>query len=184
MITKAKNNKQILFRRLNYNDFDNLFEYLNNLSIETKKRFAPHQFDKIAIELFYQNDKNIGFVVEDIELQNIVAYAIVKIGFLENESKRLNAYELALNHKTDCTFAPSVADSWQSYGLGDALFKYILSELKSYQIKRIILWGGVQADNDKAISYYKKNGFEVLGEFYNNGNNFDMLKKLKNVNIY
>ncbi|MFH9836413.1 hypothetical protein ACH4NC_34765 [Streptomyces sp. NPDC017201] len=30
---------------------------------------------------------------------------------------------------------------------------------------RIILWGGVRADNPRAIRYYEKNGFQRVGRF-------------------
>lgn len=41
--------------------------------------------------------------------------------------------------------------------------------------KRIILWGGVQAGNEKAVSYYLKHGFRTVGQFEHNGNNYDMI---------
>lgn len=80
-----------------------------------------------------------------------------------------------LSNTSDCTFAPSVADAWQSCGVGNSLFQFILSSLKATEVKRIILWGGVQIDNEKAVNYYKKNAFKTLGQFYYNGENYDMV---------
>ena len=77
--------------------------------------------------------------------------------------------------KKDCTMAPSVADKWQSRGLGSTFFQYVANQLKTAEkLERIILWGGVQSTNNKAIGFYRKLGFRVLGEFTHNGNNFDM----------
>jgi ribosomal protein S18 acetylase RimI-like enzyme len=87
----------------------------------------------------------------------------------------LQSYGINPDSNTDCTFAPSVADEWQGIGIGNALFQFILTEIKELGIKRIILWGGVQADNDRAKNYYNKNGFKTLGQFEYNGLNYDMI---------
>jgi ribosomal protein S18 acetylase RimI-like enzyme len=179
MTIKTKNNRQVVLRKLTLADYDNLFLYLDNLSLVTKKRFGPHPFDKQSILDFYQKDKHRGYVAHDPETLGIVAYSIINIGYLEDDGYRLQSYGLTLDDKTDCTFAPSVADSWQGCGIGNSLFKFIVSDLKLLEIKRIILWAGVQASNDKAVNYYKKNGFQTLGEFYNhNGKNYDMVLNL------
>jgi diamine N-acetyltransferase len=91
------------------------------------------------------------------------------------DADRLNSYGLALNYTTCFSFTPSVADHWQSHDIGKALFNFILSDLKTKGIKKIILWGGVQEDNKKAVNFYTKAGFKTLGTFEYNGSNFDML---------
>ena len=176
MLVTLKNNKKVHFRRLISTDFNNLKDYLDGLSTLTKDRFGPHQYDTDTIIQFYNNENNIGFIATDYPTNNIVAYAIIKIGYIENEAFRLHSYGLVLNHTTYCTYAPSVADAWQSCGVGKALFNYILTSLTTYNIQCIILWGGVQATNEKAINYYKKLGFIRLGEFDYNGHNYDMVK--------
>lgn len=176
MIIETKNNRQVFLRRLNSNDLDNLFDYLQNLSGETKKRFEPHQFDKQSIIDFYKDPSiHLGYVAHDIETKKIIAYSIIKIGYLEHDKFRLQSYGLTLDNKTDCTYAPSVGDLWQSFGIGNKLFHFILSDLQSREIKRIILWGGVQTDNDKAVNFYKKNDFKTLGQFTYNVENYDMV---------
>ena len=174
MTIKAKNGRHVVLRKLNSADFDSLFSYLENLSIETKKRFGPHQFDRQSIVDFYQNKNHLGYIAQDTVTLNIVAYSIIKTGYLEHDNFRLQSYGWILDNKTDFTFAPSVTDSWQSCGIGNALFHFILSDLKPFEVKNIILWGGVQADNIKAVNFYKKNGFHILGEFQYNGQNYDM----------
>lgn len=178
MLVEVKNNKKVLLRKLSSSDFDKLFIYLENLSVETKKLFGPHSFDKHQINEFYKDSSHLGYIAEDFETADFVAYSIIKIGYLEHDRIRLESYGLELNNKTDCTFAPSVADQWQSFGIGNALLQFILPDLKNMQIKRIILWGGVQISNDKAVSYYKRNMFEIKGQFYYNGENYDMACKV------
>ena len=179
MIAQTKNNRKILLRRLISADFDKLSDYLHQLSPETLRRFGPHGFDKEAIrDLFENTHTHIGCIGLESETSEIIAYSILKIGYLEHDSFRLQSYGLALDMETDCTFAPSVADAWQSLGVGNCMFQFVLSELKALRVKRIILWGGVQADNDKAVNYYLQNGFRILGEFEYNGRNFDMISEI------
>ncbi len=143
-------------------------------------RFGPHPFDIQSIINFYKHDsRNSGYIAVDAVTQKIIAYSILKYGFLEHDSFRLQSYGLALSHLTDCTFAPSVADEWQSQGIGNSLFQYVMHELQSNDIKRIILWGGVQSDNLKAVNFYKKHGFRILGKFEYNGPNYDMLMDIR-----
>jgi len=176
MIIQTKNNRQILLRRLNADDFDKLVDYFHRLGPETVKRFGPHRFDKLSIiDLYDHSEEYKGYIAFDIETSQIIAYSIIKTGYLDHDCSRLQSYGLTPDIKSDCTFAPSVADEWQSLGVGNNLFNFMLSDLKAEGIKRIILWGGVQSDNIKAVNYYVKNGFRIVGEFQYNGPNYDMI---------
>jgi GNAT superfamily N-acetyltransferase len=179
MMYHTRNNKQVILQRLIPDDFDNLLAYLNNLSPATQARFGPHSFNSQAIQEFYGNmSRNAGYIAKDAETSEVIAYAIIRLGYLEHDSHRLRSYGLTLDHSTDCTFAPSVADVWQSLGLGDLLFRFIVGELTPMNKKRIILWGGVQGSNEKAIRFYSKNGFITLGGFEYNGWNYDMIAEI------
>jgi len=176
MIIEAKNKRRVSLRRLCAGDTDNLCNYLQGLGSVTKSRFGPHGFDKQSILDFYKHqNEHLGYIGIDVLSGRIIAYSVLKIGYIQNDSFRLQSYSLVPDHHNDCTFAPSLADLWQSYGVGNALFRYLLSDLQSKGIKRIILWGGVQSDNVKAISFYLKNGFKLLGRFEYNGWNDDMI---------
>jgi ribosomal protein S18 acetylase RimI-like enzyme len=178
MQIEAKNKQQVFLRRLNSNDLDNLFDYLQKLSTETKKRFGPHKFDRQSIIDFYDLKTNIGYIALTIDTNEIIAYSIIKIGYLKHDSSRLQSYGIILDNNTDSTFAPSVADLWQSCGIGKKLFQFILLDLSKTEVKRIILWGGVQMDNEIAVNYYNKNGFKTLGQFAYNGENYDMIYEI------
>lgn len=179
MIITTKNKKAVSFRRLAGTDYDKLIHYLLQLSPETKNRFAPHSFDKGAVSHFYQtNPFNHGYIAEDIGDGSIVAYAVIRLGYLEHDADRLRSFGFVPDHFTDVTYAPSVADQWQGLGIGYHLLQFIEGELKIMGRQRIILWGGVQQENDKAVHYYLKNGFITLGEFEYNGLNYDMVKTI------
>lgn len=166
-------------RNLGPEDFTILHNYLEQLSIETRQRFGPHRFDLASIiEQYADPDKFMGYIVIDNCKGNVVAYSIVKKGILEHDSKRLQSYGLILNDNTDFTFAPSVSDDWQGKGVGQFVFRYICSELKKMGVSRIILWGGVQCDNERAVNYYIKNDFRILGRFEYNGCNYDMIREI------
>ncbi len=174
MIVNTKNNKQVLIRKLTPDDFENLSNYLNDLNFDTKKRYGPHNYDKESIENIYQDSNYIGYIACDIDSDTVVAYSIIKIGYLEYDAPRLREYGLVLDNTVDSTFAPSVSDLWQGCGIGTKMFNFISNDLKTKNVNRIILWGGVQKSNEKALIYYKKLGFITLGTFEYNGQNFDM----------
>lgn len=166
------------FGYLQSSDLPLLLDYLQQLSPATRKRFGPHPFDEAAILRFYADPFNVwGFLAKSAETGAIVAYAPVKRGYLEHDRPRLEAYGLSLNQHTDCTFAPSVADAWQGQRLGGQLFDFIQTGLQVRGIRRVILWGGVQASNAPALRFYEKMGFRVLGAFEYEGKNWDMVKE-------
>lgn len=158
--------------------FDKLAVFLDQLSPETKSRFGPHGYDISAIRHFYRDARNLGFYFKNFD-DSMVGYAILRHGFLEHDRLRLEGYGLQLSHETDGTFAPAVADLWQGKGIGQALFERVRREAGEKGIDRIVLWGGVQANNIFAVRYYAKLGFEVLGEFEYFGRNLDVCCNLK-----
>lgn len=96
---------------------------------------------------------------------------------ISHDRDRYVNYGINLCETTDCTYAPSVADAWQNRKIGSRVFDFILSDLPS-DFKRMVLWGGVQADNAIAVAFYQRKNFQLLGEFEHNGNNFDMMLNL------
>jgi diamine N-acetyltransferase len=107
MLIQTKNNRAVLLSGLSSNDLDALLHYLNHLSNDTKKRFGPHPFDRAAVIDFYNNTElHRGFAAFDTATGNIIAYAIIKPGFLQHDRQRLESYGVQLNNDTDCTFAP------------------------------------------------------------------------------
>ncbi|MES2850473.1 MAG: N-acetyltransferase [Bacteroidota bacterium] len=170
--------ENIIIRELVSSDFDALLYYLYHLSAETKSRFGPHAFNPEAVIQFYNSNDVTGFVAADTNNNLIIAYSIIKEGILHHDRNRLSAYQYANIENNCCTYAPSVADNWQGKGIGKLMFDHILNHCRQKLIRRIILWGGVQATNEKALHFYKKLGFVRLGQFEYNGLNQDMLLEI------
>ncbi|GAB4338833.1 MAG: hypothetical protein OHK0038_17730 [Flammeovirgaceae bacterium] len=166
-----------ILRFLNENDSELLYSYFQNLSEQTKKRYAPHSFEKSVVEQICKNistDNILRFIVENSE-KHIIAYFLFKKGIFDYEHKRIWEKGFDLPLETSLDFAPSIADKYQGSGLGKEIFRLCLDQLKSLKCSHLVLWGGVQKSNEKAVKYYQKLGFQVVNEFEHQGQNYDMI---------
>lgn len=178
MTALTKHNQPILLRQLSSNDLDMLLQYLYQLSPATSRRFQPHPYSKEEVISFYNQPEHEAWVAVDPLTNNIVAYTVLKKGYLQHDYPRLQQYGVHIDYDACYTIAPSVTDDWQSAGVGQLLFDHILEAMKNRKAKQLILWGGVQTDNTKAVRFYQKNGFRSLGHFQHNGLNEDMMLSL------
>lgn len=174
--------QQIVLRPLRSGDSSLLSKYFETLSENTCRLFAPHEFTKEQAEILCSNSdgKNIipliG-VTGDISYEQIVSYFIIGVGLGEADSKRYMDYGMHLD--SVCTIAPSVADSFQNKGLGSLVMEKALMAIRNIGRTQVVLQGGVQALNTRAIHFYKKFGFRVVGAFSTNVENYDMILDLK-----
>lgn len=137
-------------------------------------RFGPHPFDLESIINILSDGTTLAYGAFEPQNRQLVAYALIRLGYLPWDKPRLSEYGIIPCMESDCTFAPSVADLWQNNGMGSQLLNHILTDLPGH-IKRIILWGGVQTENLIAVHFYQKNNFTILGEFEYYGQNYDMI---------
>jgi GNAT superfamily N-acetyltransferase len=176
MVITLKGSCPASVRELESADYHQLSTYLQRLSEQSTSRFGPHGFDYQSIAGFYGScDEYKGYIIEINETQTIIAYAIVKIGYLHHDKSRLNSYGIIPDEHTDCAFAPSVADEWQGCGVGSVLFGFVKNRLLELGVQRIILWGGVQCSNVDAVRFYLRHGFKPIGRFEYHGWNEDMI---------
>ena len=78
---------------------------------------------------------------------------------------------MALDPDTTCTFAPVVADAYQSRGVGSALIPGVLDAARRLGFHHMVLSGGTRTANHRAIRFYTKAGFRKVGEFETQGQN-------------
>jgi GNAT superfamily N-acetyltransferase len=84
--------------------------------------------------------------------------------------------------ETAC-LAPSIADAYQSQGLGTQMAQHVLTSARAMGVRRLILMGGVQATNARARKLYERLGFRYVRAFLTHYggvemNNYDMIVDL------
>lgn len=174
-----RNHKEVLIRKADGADAPALVNYFAGLAPETTRCYGPHGFDLKSVQAVLDSyPYNRCYIALDLQ-GHVVAYAVLRQGAIAEDSLRLQAYGIQSDPMLDCTYAPSVADAWQSSGLGSQMYAFLEADLRQAGFKRIILWGGVQATNLRARNFYTKYGFQFLGAFEHNGINHDMIRHLE-----
>lgn len=174
-----KNGEEVIIRPLLPLDSNVLGIFLENLSSETKKKFQPHPLTMAyANELCSHIDYEKALRMVALSQGKIISYFILEFSFPE-ERKRYLMYGVALAENLDGKIAPVVDDKYQNSGIGSLVMVKTISIAKELGLRYIILSGGTQATNERAIHFYEKFGFQKVGEFEENiMNNYDMLLKL------
>jgi GNAT superfamily N-acetyltransferase len=173
------------FRHTRTDDALILGDYFLGLTDETKRRYGPHRFDRETAQMLCtstdpaQTLRMIATIGEG-NAEQVIGYIILILGIREDDAKRYEQLGIPLNADTDCTLAPSVADAHQSRGLGSICMKHLISVARRVGRKRMVLWGGTQATNYRAVHFYEKHGFRTVGFFEEppGFNNHDMIMEL------
>ena len=175
----------VVFRLVLPGDTAILGDYFTSLSNETRRRYGPHSFDRETAELLCRTTDPAEIlrmiaVAPDSSDDKVIAYFILILGIRNDDAQRYVSLNLRLDATTDCTLAPSVADEYQSQGLGSVLMNQLIVLARCLGRRRMVLWGGTQATNDRAIHFYHKHGFKTVGEFQEPAgfNNYDMIMDL------
>jgi ribosomal protein S18 acetylase RimI-like enzyme len=182
-MARLRSGESITLRPLRADDADQFWEYLGSLSPQTRSRYGPHPFDEptaraICASLDPGDVLRMVATIPGAEGERIIAYVLLKLGILEADRQRYEKLGIPLVPATDCTLAPSVADEFQDQGIGSLMIQHILEVAPKLGRRRIVLWLGVQATNDRAVHFYTKWGFRNVGEFYTDKNNYDMILDL------
>lgn len=185
--------KELVFRLLQGPDAEPLGRYFEGLSTATRRLYGPHAFsgevaERFCEELDYRQVMRFIAVTDGGRsnpgeppgraARGIVAYFIVVIGFWGEDPARYRGYGLNLDGRLVCTLAPSVADAWQNSGVGSAMMERILAVMRGLGFRWMVLMGGTQAGNERAIHFYRKFGFRTVGEFRTTCGNYDMVAEL------
>lgn len=162
----------LLLRPLLPDDVEKLARFLAALSPESRRLSTFPGYDReTAQELcdaIARYDKlRLALVEESAPAQPIVGLLEFSFDLTTGDLYRYTNHGYPLRPATDCRFGPSLADGWQNRGVGTLLLPAVLHLARRFGRSRIILWGGVLADNGRAIRFYEKNGFRHVGRFVN-----------------
>ena len=95
------------------------------------------------------------------------------------EITRYARYGITLDPARTARFGPCVADDWQGLGLAPALLPPTWDAVRLLGRDRVVLFGGVQTANQRALRFYLRAGFAAVGTFTGeDGDGVDMMLEL------
>jgi len=176
--------EKIALRPLLDSDIEKLTNFLQNLSTETRRLSTFDSYDRVnATELCNAINKydKLRFVLES-QSNEIIGLIEFTLDNPQNVIDTYTNYGQTLDTEHTCRFGPTLSDKYQGQGLGGLIFPYVVKIAKLLDKKHIILYGGVLADNIRAIKYYEKHGFKIVGRYNDeNGNEtVDMILDIAN----
>lgn len=176
-----RDGRTAVVRPLQRDDVEALTAYFCSLSEETRRRYGPHPFDRPTAERFCaawddpQTTRFLAVLNDGAADAEIIAYMILTREIWGDDVGRYGE-RLDLAHAA--CLAPSVADAYQSQGIGGQMARQVLAWARAAGLRQVILMGGVQAPNERAYRLYESLGFRRAGEFWTrNGEllNYDMM---------
>jgi ribosomal protein S18 acetylase RimI-like enzyme len=176
-----KNGEQITIRKLSTEDSLAFGDFLEGLSDVTKSKYGPHPLTREEAKNICANleTPNVFRIISSNQKGEIVGYAIFSFQLRESQVERYKTYGILLGNQKDACIAPVVADEYQNKGLGSIMLEELINMAKRLGVRYLILWQGVQAQNEQAIHFYEKFGFRRNGEFDRYGtHNIDMVLDL------
>ena len=171
-------------RLLSADDADLLGAYFARLSPRTRDFYGPHPFDQETADRLCRETRTdteavrLVVTVTDGDGARIIAYFIVGFRMQESDTKRYAARGTPLDDRTDAYLAPSVEDRYQAAGVGSAMMGHLVPWLHGLGRRRLVLLGGVQQRNGRAIAFYRKWGFRIVGDFQTRAACHDMIATL------
>ncbi|MFD3559861.1 GNAT family N-acetyltransferase [Streptomyces sp. NPDC058686] len=157
-----------VLRPLVHADAERLADFLAGLSAQSRRLSTFDGYDLAAARdlcaAIARYDK-LRLVLEDESSERIVGLFELSLALTASDIARYRAAGIHLTERTDCRFGPTLADAYQGSGAGSLVFPFVTEAVRLLGRTRIILWGGVLADNPRALRFYEKNGFQHVGPF-------------------
>lgn len=161
----------LFFRPLLPGDIEALAGFLGVLSSRTRMFCTYPGYDRATAQemcdAIARYDKLRMVAVPAIGPLAVFALFELSLDLSPSDLARYRAYGVDLLPDVSCRFGPCIADAYQNRGLGSLLWPCTLDLIRRLGRQQILLWGGVLADNARAIHFYQKHGFQMKGEFRN-----------------
>ncbi|MEW2354268.1 GNAT family N-acetyltransferase [Spirillospora sp. NPDC029432] len=159
---------EFVLRPLTHADTERLAGFLRGLSAESRRFSTFDGYDLAAARelcaAIARYDK-LRLVLEESASGGIAGLFEFSLAITAGDIARYRAAGVRVTETTDCRFGPTLADAYQGRGVGTVAFPSLTEVVRRLGRTRIILWGGVLADNVRAIRFYEKNGFQHVGSF-------------------
>ncbi|MBI2517285.1 MAG: GNAT family N-acetyltransferase [Opitutae bacterium] len=154
-------------RRLERTDADAFGCFLEKLGTTTRSFFGPHPLTapEAARLCAAQPERDALRLVVAEPGGRIVAYFILELGLRAEDAQRLAARGQPLDPATAVTLAPVVADDYQNTGVAGAAFPSVVEEARATGRTHLVLMGGTQERNARAVRFYLREGFTPHGRF-------------------
>ncbi|MFE2737315.1 GNAT family N-acetyltransferase [Streptomyces sp. NPDC059349] len=157
-----------VLRPLVHADAERLAGFLEGLSPESRRLSTFDGYDLAAArelcDAIARYDK-LRLVLEDESSARIVGLFELSLALAAGDIARYRAAGVHLTEQTDCRFGPTLADAYQGSGVGSLVLPLVMEAVRRLGRTRVILWGGVVAGNARALRFYEKAGFQLVGPF-------------------
>jgi RimJ/RimL family protein N-acetyltransferase len=158
--------ENVVFRPLSHEDAPKLAQFLENLSPQTRIFYVLDGYDlataREMCRAINRYDK-LRFVLLEKATGQFIALVEYSFDIPESDTERFLQYDIHLSQGSDCRIGPCISDAFQDRKVGTALFPLLINVARQFGQKHMILWGGVFADNERAVAFYEKNGFTRVG---------------------
>ena len=157
-------------RPLDPGDEPRLARFFDQLS-ETSKRFYSVGPDTAGLarehcEAINRYDK-LRFVLESPGESGIIGLIEFSLSILDEDVHRYALAGISLDERSAVRYGLCIAEAYQGRGVASLAFEAVKTAARRMGRTRIILWGGVLAENTRAIRHYSSCGFVKAGEFTN-----------------
>jgi diamine N-acetyltransferase len=165
---------EVELRSLRADDTERLSAYFAGLSAATLSRYQPHPLtEAMAVQLCATPDDATHRLVLT-HADAIIGYFVMEMTVRGSDRDRYAGYGITLEDGLDLLFAPSVADAWQNRGLASLAMPPVIALATATGARSLVLMGGTQASNARAIRFYEKSGFMRHGGYQTDQWNHDM----------
>ena len=163
-----------VLRHLTASDTQALFDFFESLSPASRSRFQPHGMDRETARALCEGAPGPALRMVILERGLVVAYFILDPQVSPHEIARYRDQGIDLQAGQDFMFAPAVTDRLQNEGIASEAMPHLLALARAAGARSLVLMGGTQASNARAIAFYEKFAFKRCRGYRTQRFNHDM----------
>lgn len=162
-----RDGRPVEVRRLRSDDAAAFGRFLEALGATTRSFFGPHPLTAPEASRLCaaQPERDALRLVVTGPGGRIVAYFILEFGLRDEDARRYAARGQPLDPATTVTLAPVVADDCQNTGVAGVAFPSVVAAARATGRTHLVLMGGTQERNARAVRFYLREGFTPHARF-------------------